>query len=89
MKLGRGAIEPLQNKPYAGDPHSLKVFLANLGDRTITYVWNDILYIPEDIMDPIAEKNDLLSNYGKINLDQIMDHATTYADANTRTAQNS
>jgi len=47
------------------------------------------LYIPEDIMDPDAKQNDLLRNYGKVTLDQIMDHAATYADANTRTAQNS
>jgi len=55
----------------------------------MTYGWNDILYIPEDITDPDAKQNDLLSNYGKVTLDQIMDHAATYADANTRTAQNS
>jgi len=52
------------------------------------YGWNDILYIPEDIADSDAKKNDLLSNFGKVTLDQIMDHVATYADA-TRTAQNS
>jgi len=71
MKLYRGAIDPLQKEPYARDPHSHKVFLANLGDRATTYGWNDILYIPEDIADLGAEQNDLLSKYGKVTLDQI------------------
>jgi len=40
MKFYRGAIELLhQKEPYAGDPHSLKAYLANLGDRAMTGLW--------------------------------------------------
>jgi hypothetical protein len=89
MKLWRAAVEPLQKDPYAGDPHSLKVFLSNLSDRSMQYGWSDILLIPEDIADEHTEYNDLLTNYGKVTLSQIVDHAVTYADTDTRTAQNS
>jgi len=47
------------------------------------------LYVPEDIANPNTEHNDLLSNFGKATLAQIMDHTATYAETNTRLAQNS
>jgi len=89
MKLWRGAVKPLSKDPYAGDPHSLKVFLSHLSDRAIQYGWEDILYVPEDIADANTEYNDLLSNYGMVTLAQIADHAATYAETDTRSAQNS
>jgi len=89
MKLWRGAVKPLQKDPYAGDPHSLKVFLSNLSDRAIQYGWDVILYVPEDIANANTKYNNLPSNYGKVSLSQIVDHAATYAETDTRSAQNS
>ncbi len=89
MKLWRGAIEPLQKDPYAGDPHSLKVFLSNHSDRAIQYSLDNILYVPEDSTDPDTRHNNLLRNYGKVTLTQLVDHAATYAETSTRSAQNS
>jgi len=81
-------FELLQKHPYAGDPQSLRVFLSNISDRAIQYGWDDILYIPEDAANPNAELNNLLSNYGKVTLAQIVDHAANYAETDTRAAQN-
>jgi len=87
MKLWRVAVGPLQKDPYAGEPYSLKVFLSNLSDRAIMYGWDDILYVPEDIANANTKYNDLLSNYGKVLLSQIVDHAATNVETDTRSAQ--
>ncbi len=87
MRLCRGAVKPLQKE--VEDPHSLKVFLSNLSDRAIQYGWDDILFIPKDAADLDTELNNLLSNCGKVTLAQIGDYTATYAETDTRSAQNS
>ena len=82
-------MEPLQKDPYAGDAHSLKVFLSNLGDCSMVYGWDDILHVPVNSLLPNQGLRDMLTHYGQITLQQIVAHANTYAAGQTRTAQNS
>jgi hypothetical protein len=88
-KLYRAAIEALPGDPFNCEPHGIKVFLATLEDRASRTGWNNILMIPQDADEPDQELTSLLHNYGRLTLQQVRDHATTYIDQEVRMAQDS
>jgi len=83
-----GGIEPLAKELFTLEAHKFKLFLTTLGDRAMTYGWENILNVPIDAAVPAGPTHSLLSHYGQISLQQIRDHATIYANAQTRAAQN-
>lgn len=70
-------------------PGTLKLFLSALQDRSIAFGWDSILDIPDDIEDADGPTKNLLTEYGRIDLDHLREHVETYADEETRQAQNS
>jgi len=89
IKLWRARIEPLAKEPFMLNAHKFKLFLTTLSDRAMTYGWGSILDIPIDTAIPAGPTRSMLSHYGQITLQQIRDHATIYANAQTHAAQNS
>ena len=88
IKLWRGGIEPLAKELFTLEAHKFKLFLTTLGDRAMTYGWENILNVPVDAAVPAGPAHSLLSQYGQISLQQIRAHAAIYANAQTRAAQN-
>ena len=82
-KLYYKAITALDNK-FDGPPEKLIAFLANITSQAQQFRWNSILAIPVD-----TNTRELLTDYGRINMDNINSHATTYTGMQTREAQNS
>ncbi len=83
-----GGIEPLAKVLFTLKAHKFKLFLTTLGDRAMTYGWENVLNVPIDAAVPAGPTHSLLSHYGQISLQQIRDHATIYANAQTWAAQN-
>jgi hypothetical protein len=48
-----------------------------------------IFSIPVDVEEPLGEAHNFLSQYGVVTLTHIQAHALTYADTETRAAQDS
>lgn len=67
----------------------LKIFLSGLGDRAGEYGWENVLEIPEVLGADPPENRNLLTEYGRITLDQVTAQAATYIANATRQAQNS
>ena len=82
-KLYYKAIAALDNK-FDKTPETFIAFLASITSRARQFGWNTILAIPVD-----TNTRELLTDYGRINMDDISNHATTYTGTQTREAQNS
>ena len=82
-KLYYKAIAALDNK-FDGTPETFIAFLASITSRAQQFGWNSILAIPVG-----SKPRELLTDYGRINMDKINGHATTYTGMQTREAQNS
>ena len=87
-KLYKAMKAPVDNL-FDCTPKKLKVFLSALGDRSGEYGWEDVLEVPEDINNPGVNLRNLLTEYGRISLEQVTAHANTYVAQQTRQAQNS
>ena len=88
QKLYKAMKAPLTNK-FDCTPKNLKVFLSALSDRVGEYGWDTCLEIPADIANPGADLRDLLTEYGRLSIQQVTAHANTYVAQQTRQAQNS
>jgi len=83
-----GGIEPLAKELFTLEVHKFKLFLTTLGDRAMTYGWENVLDVPINAAVPAAPTHSLLSHYGQITLQQSRDNAAIYANAQTWAAQN-
>ena len=77
------AIAALDNK-FDGTPEKFIAFLASVTSRAKQFRLNMILAIPVD-----TNTRELLTDYGRIKMDNISNHAPTYTGTQTREAQNS
>ena len=82
-KLYYKAIATLDNK-FDGTLEKLIAFLASITSQARQFGWNMILAIPVD-----TNTRELLTDYGRINMANISNHATAYTGMQTREAQNS
>ena len=85
-KLFKAATAALKDE-FDCSTSNLKTFLSSIGDRSGQHGWDDILEIPEDLNVPNPVTHELLTEYGRITLDQVRDHAMTYNNLQTRQAQ--
>lgn len=88
VKLYKSATQALP-KEFDCRIEGLKIFLSQLKDRAREYGWTPILEIPIDAAQPHANLRSLLTEYGRISLQQVQEHAETYVLANSRAAQDS
>ena len=82
-KLYYKAIATLDNK-FDGTLEKFIAFLASVTSQARQFRWNMILAIPVD-----TNTRELLTDYGRINMDNISNHTTTYTGMQTREAHNS
>ena len=82
-KLYYKAIAALDNK-FDGTPEKFIAFLASVTSQAQQFRWNLILAIPVGM-----NTRELLTDNGRIIMDEINNHATTYTGMKTREAQNS
>ena len=82
-KLYYKAITALDNN-FDGTPENFIAFMASITSQARQFRWNTTLAIPVDI-----DTRELLTDYGRINMDDISNHATTYTGMQSREAQNS
>ncbi len=89
QNIYRAATAPLAS-PFNVEPGELSIFLDQLMDRASECGWADVLDIPDDLEnDPDGEASSILLRYGVITLENVIEHAETYIDQETRQAQNS
>jgi hypothetical protein len=89
IKLYLAAIKPLQTDLFGCEAHNVKTFLSALEDRSLGYGWDAVLDIPLDPMDPLVNTLSLLTQYGRLTLEQVRAHAATYIALPNRAAQDS
>ena len=82
-KLYYKAITAVDNK-FDGTPEKFIAFLASITSQAQQFRWNSIFAIPVG-----TSTRELLTDYGRISMDDINGHATTYTGTQTREAQNS
>ena len=87
-KLFVRSTKPLSEVPYNCEPEHIKHFLECLSDRTRTAGWSAVIEVPPDLTRP-DDVVSLIEQHGKVTLEQVMDHAATYLNANNRAAQDS
>ena len=68
-------------------PENLKVFLSEIGLRSITYGWHPVIDISDQPGNLTAPVHSLLTEYGCITLDQVKANAQQYHGYATRAAQ--
>jgi hypothetical protein len=88
IKLYAKAILAL-DESFDMRPKHLKLFLEELSIRAGAYGWNDVLDIPKDPDNPLADLDNLITSYGTITVVSVRKHATTYVTSNNRAAQDS
>ena len=66
---------------FNGTLEKFIAFLASITSRAQQFRWNSILAIPVD-----TNTRELLTDYGRISMDNINSHATTYTGMQTREA---
>jgi hypothetical protein len=84
MKLYRSATEKL-NHIFDGDAGNLRLFLQALQQRCDAFGWDGILTVPDG--DGIGRH--LISEYGRVTMENVTNHARTYVHTATRSGQNS
>jgi hypothetical protein len=88
-KMYKAATEALPVK-FDCSSVKLKVFLSSLGDRASASGWDQVFEVPAVVgAAPAGATFNLLTEYGRITLDQVAAHANTYIAAESCTAQNS
>jgi hypothetical protein len=84
MKIYKSAIEKL-NHMFDGEVGNLRLFLQALQQRSDSFGWDGILTVPDN--DGIGRN--LLSEYGRVTMENVTAHAMTYVHSATRSGQNS
>jgi hypothetical protein len=87
QKLYNRAVLPL-TPAFDTQPANLKGFLERVYARAMSTGWMTILEIPPDLNEPDEVKN-LAKDYGQLTLEQVMAHAATYINGQSRAAQES
>ena len=68
-------------------PENLKVFLSEIGLRSITYGWHPVLDIAENAGQVNSHLHSLLNEYGRISMEQVKDNVLIYHGNPVRAAQ--
>jgi len=84
MKLYKSATEKLHHT-FDGETGSLRLFLQALQQRVDAFGWESILTVPDD---QNIGRN-LITEYGRVSMANVIAHATTHVHTQTRDAQNS
>jgi len=84
MKLYKSATEKLHHT-FDGETGSLRLFLQALQQRADAFGWESILTVPDD---QNIGRN-LITEYGRVSMANVIAHATTHVHTQTRAAQNS
>jgi hypothetical protein len=87
-EIFKNAVRPLDIQ-FDCQSENLRVFLALLHDRAIVNGWGRILDVTEDARDPLGITKNLLEEFMTLSLTQVQDHATTYVNQQSRSAQDS
>lgn len=81
----------LSEELFNCEPKGLCKFLNKLKDKTRIYGWNDegigITFVSQDIDKVYENLIDVITNHGRIRLEQIKNHVETYIDTESRTKQ--
>lgn len=85
-KMFKAATEKLTT-PFDGSSENLPLFLAQLRDRAVVYDWLPLLLIPKNGLE--EDTKDLIESYGELTYKDVKDHAMTYINTETRSAQDS
>ncbi len=90
IKLYKAMRAPLSQK-FDCSSKDLKVFLSAMGDKVEEFGWTNLVEIPQDLEDEDedAPTRSLLLEYGRITIIDVLQHAATYVNEQTRQAQNS
>ena len=84
MKLYKSATEKL-NHTFDGETGSLRLFLQALQQRADAFGWASILTVPDD---QNIGRN-LITEYGRVSMANVVAHAAAHVHTHTRDAQNS
>ena len=84
MKLYKSATEKL-NHPFDGETGGLRLFLQALQQRADAFGWASILTVPDDH----NVGRNLITEYGRVTMANVVAHAATHVHSQTRDAQNS
>jgi hypothetical protein len=84
MKLYKSATEKL-NHTFDGETGSLRLFLQALQQRADAFRWASILTVPDD---QNIGRN-LITEYGRVSMANVVAHAAAHVYTHTRDAQNS
>jgi hypothetical protein len=88
--IWRSATQPLSEDLFDCTPEGLRDFLQLMGQRGNLMGWDSsVLFIPDDIANPVGVGKDFTRNYGNITIEHLMTVATAYANAQARVAQDS
>lgn len=88
VKIYKGAIQPLSPE-FDVDAEGLNIFLAALFSKARAYGWDTILEIPKDNANPNINLLNLLTHYGEFTLPHLRTHVSSYANTQSRAAQDS
>jgi hypothetical protein len=84
MKLYNSATEKLHHT-FDSATGSLRLFLQALQQRADAFGWESILTVPDDQ----SIGRNLITEYGRVSMANVIAHATTHVHTQTRDAQNS
>lgn len=87
-KIYSEAIKPVE-PAFDCTAGGLKVFLSRIADKATGYGWTTILEVPQDIAHPDDDLMNILTEYGRISIQQVRDHVQTYLANQSRAAQES
>ena len=90
VKLHRKVTSRLNDDPFDCVPEDLHQFLKKLADRATEFQWNDdavgIMQIPDNRIKTTKYTN-LLTNHGKLNIEDVLKFEELYINTPTRAAQ--
>jgi len=86
QKLFKNACAALSTT-FNMKPENLKVFLSEIGLRSITYGWGPILEIAETTGNINSRRYSLLTEYGRVSMEKVKAQVATYHGLETRAAQ--
>ena len=84
QKLYKAAIAPLTTL-FDGTAATICMFLSDIAARAESFHWHNILNVPDTMGVPCS----LITAHCLLTLQDIQNHATTYANQQVRDAQNS
>jgi len=87
-KIYSEAIKPVE-PAFDCTAGGLKVFLSRIADKATGYGWTAILEVPQDVAHPDDDLMNILTEYGRISIQQVRDHVETYLTNESRAAQES